>query len=622
VAAFVPLVVWADNYPNYQSAFYFGTFRYLNTTVGILIYTMVDLVLWPRQAGNQLQQLGRSLWGDVRNLFGQYCRELAGPSEEASSVRSKVAGTLARASTTLQDAYFDTPAIRGQKRRWEALRCNTRDLIDALELWHASIQDCRELDLDRLVPQLASALDTLQDRLKRIGELWQAGTAVEGAGDTTDSLLMETLPLNRDPLACEALSHLQRAAFANFMGQLHALDQASRELLRALRAISGLESGRDRPVAPRNGDLKRLAGWDPTHFMHALYPPVCFLSACIFWIVMNPPTGPKIPMFAGILALVVVRSAANPVAMIKVNLFSALFAVAPIYWLVMPGMSTGFELLGLIFVYSFVFGFLAGRSPVFKMGPILMFVVMTGISNQQKYSFTGLVDGLLMILLAGVILAVVYVIFTPLRPEQSLLQGLRRFFRGCARFTESLAVDDPADQSRGPRRRKRYLQSMVAPAAVKVRALRQQLDYRMFPDNPPEKTQRLVDSLQSIAYRLQAMEIAYDRVASRIADFPQPVATLGKQLCGALQTVFEHWASRAPGDAFEQQRSLLQQRSQQLEQQFDALPAGQDHDGDRDALFAAVYTILGSLRGLIDSMAHAQNVINQINWQQWATARF
>ena len=55
-----------------------------------------------------------------------------------------------------------------------------------------------------------------------------------------------------------------------------------------------------------------------------------------------------------------------------------------------------------------------------KSGPIIMFAVMTGISNQQRYSFQGLVDGALMILLAGAILTIIYVVVTPIRPQRIL----------------------------------------------------------------------------------------------------------------------------------------------------------------------------------------------------------
>jgi hypothetical protein len=442
------------------------------------------------------------------------------------------------------------------------------------------------------------------------------------ADHADDSLLTEALTLDTDRSAFNGLSHLHRGALTNFLTHLRALERASRELLQTMRVIVGLDSGRDVRVISERGDVFPLSDWDPGRFIHALYPPVCFLSACIFWIVMNPPTGPKVPMFAGILALVVVRSAANPVAMVKVNLLSALFAVAPIYWLVMPGLSTGFELLSLIFVYSFVFGFLAGRSPVFKMGPVLMFVVMTGISNQQKYSFTGLVDGMLMVLLAGVILAVVYVLFTPLRPEQSLLRSLRRFFRGCARFTESLTLDSAADRLRGRQIGKRYLESMVLPGPGKIAAVQPHLDYHLHPDNSPEKVQRLYNSVQGIAYRLQSVEIARDRIARQSSELPESLVPLRSQVRDAVQRVFEQWARFEAVDAFGQQSGSLQNLSRDLQQRLDSLTTDRDSDTISDRVLSDLYTLLGSVRGLIDAMANTQTAINQINWRQWAATRF
>jgi hypothetical protein len=497
-----------------------------------------------------------------------------------------------------------------------------RDLVDALELWHESHQDCLDLALDRFVPRLADALDLLEQRLDRIGVLWQARMAPAHAGYTDDRLLLESLPLDADPSTRAALSHLQRAAFANYLAHLHAMDRASRELLRTMRALAGLESGRNLRVSPQQRDRFRPSNWDPARLLNALYPPAGFLSACIFWIVMNPPTGPKVPMFAGILALVVVRSAVSPVALVKVSLYSALFAVAPIYWLVMPAMSTGFELLSLIFFYSFVFGFLGGRSPLFKMGPMLMFVAMTGISNQQKYSFTGLVDGMLMILLAGVILAVIYVLFTPLQPEQSLLRSLRRFFRGCARFTESLAWDHATNRPRGRRIGKRYLESMVLPGPGKIEAVQPHLDYQLHPDNSPERVRLLCNGVQGIAYRLQALEIARDRIVDRATDVPEPFATFVDKARKMLQHVFEHWENLEPGDAFEPLRSSLQRSFHDLQQQLDSLTTDHDPASVGDGVLADLYTMLGSVRGLIDAMANTQTVINQINWRQWAVARF
>jgi len=624
VAGFVPLVVWGDNYPNFDAAFYFGTFRYLETTAGVVIYTVVDMVFWPRHAGNQLNQQGSDLWAEVRELFGDYRRQLEQGRRPggASERRSKVAGTLSRTLSTLQDAYGDTPAVRQQRRVWEVWRVNARAFVDAMELWGESLDDCCELDLDSLLPHLALGLEALDQRLERIGILWVQRLDADRAIDAADTQLMRSQTFEPDRAVASELSHFQRAALMSFIGQLRTLDRTSRALLRTMRILARLESSRGVRVSAEQRDLFQPSRWDPERLLHALFPPLAFIAAFFFWVSMNPPTGPKVPMFAGILSLVILRTPMNPLGLLAAFVLSIFVAVAPIYWLVMPGLSTSFGLLSLICIYSFVFGYLGGRSPVLKSGPMIMFVVMTGISNQQSYSFQGLVDGALMILLSGGIMSAVYFFFSPMRPEQALLRSLRKFFRGCAWVTGGFAFDGPAERAKGRRLRKRYFESMVLPAPAKVQAAQKNLDYTLYPDNPPEKVQRLHDCVQSMVYRLASLELARDRVGREAVDLTESFVSSGAQMNEILQRVFEAWANFESGDEFEQNRSSLQHLTRDLERQLDALETGRDQDPTDDQPLADVYTMLVSVRGLITAMDNTQGAIKQINWQQWATARF
>jgi hypothetical protein len=350
-----------------------------------------------------------------------------------------------------------------------------------------------------LLPRLGPALETLDKRFERIAALWQERQGADGAPETDDRSLLETLALDLDRSAYTDLSHFERAAVMSFVTQLKVLDQAGRELIRTMRILAGLEPSRGFRVSSHGRDMFRPSQWDPGRLIQALFPPAAFIAAFLFWIVMNPPAGPKVPLFAGLLSLVILRTPMNPLALLAVVLLSIFFAVAPVYWLVMPALSTGFGFLGLIFAYFFVFGYLGGRSPALKTGPIIMFIMMTGISNQQTYSFMGLVDAAVMMILAMTILTVVYGMFSPMRPEQALLRSLRRFFRGCARVTGGFSLDCPPERAKDRRLRKRYFQSMVLPAPGKIQTAQQHLDYKLYPDNGPEKVRRLHVSVRMVA---------------------------------------------------------------------------------------------------------------------------
>ena len=90
MTAFVPLVVWGDTYPHFESAFYFGTFRWLETTAGIMIYSMVELVFWPQAEEASAQEEDDAATG----------------ADEGSNARAHTARNRLCNSTNLIKALF------------------------------------------------------------------------------------------------------------------------------------------------------------------------------------------------------------------------------------------------------------------------------------------------------------------------------------------------------------------------------------------------------------------------------------------------------------------------------------------------------------------------------------
>ena len=296
VAGFLPSLVWATTYGNVDNAFHYAIFRYLETSAGILIFTLVSINFWPRTAGDQIKGQGNELWCGFQNLFSMYCRQLneGQLSADASASRAKLTGIMSKLRSTLLGAYTDTPAIKHKKRDWESLRLNVRAMNDALELWRQSLDDCRRLDLDHLLPTFRTALETIEKRLSRIKNLWQVrskGDKVERLESDVALLEIQALELNVDQVT--ALSHLDRAALLSFKQQLKILDLTSRELLHTIQKLSGLPSPKKFKSHVLPADLFRPAPWDPERFIKGLLPAVSFVAAFFFWIyfVKDRPTG-------------------------------------------------------------------------------------------------------------------------------------------------------------------------------------------------------------------------------------------------------------------------------------------------------------------------------------------
>jgi hypothetical protein len=126
------------------------------------------------------------------------------------------------------------------------------------------------------------------------------------------------------------------------------------------------------------------------------FAPMCFIIAYLTWIRINPPAGPSMVYFAGTVGLTLLLTPMNAISLLSMLLISVVFFVAPVYFLIMPHLPSGTGLLVVIFIYSFVFAALGSRWPLMKLIPLVTFVVLTGISNHQSYSFSAIVDGAMM----------------------------------------------------------------------------------------------------------------------------------------------------------------------------------------------------------------------------------
>jgi len=623
-AGMLAVAVWSSSYMRVDTAFHFATTRFLETAAGVLLFTVISTLLWPRTSSASLQQQGQTLWEGMQKLFKQYRQQLSTGSvpAEAADLRTQLAGEYQQLLATLEAAYSDTPKVGTKKRIWEILRTNLRSFGNAQELWRESINDCRELDLKSLLPGLEAALETLSQRLERGRMLWGEQKTDIVEPDLDDTALLTALALEIDKQSCKALSHFQQAAIMNFVAQLQVLDHSSRELLQTLRVLANLD-----PVSSLRGhaqitDPFQPSFWNPDRLLRALFPAICWIVGYAFWVYVNPPGGPGIPMMGAIFGLMMVMAPANLFGLLIVLLLSMFVAVAPVYLFLMPTLDSGFGLLALIFVYTFVFGYLGGRSPILKIGPLAMFVMMVDINNQQSYSFIALVTAGLVMLLGISIVVIVHRLLSPMHPEKILLRSVRRFLAGSARIVDDFRLRSPRQQNRGRKRRKRVFETAILPISAQLLSLEKNLDYPLFPDNTQEKVQHLVDSLQSIRLRLQTLEASYTTAEAESPELMRSLDSVNEKWRGRIHSVFKKWARLEQTDILIKEWNTQSDLSEELKQQLGRLQQEKGSDDFDGQALRNIYTVMGSTQSLLDAMKELGDNMKQINWDQWAVSRF
>lgn len=623
-AGFLAVAVWSSSYMKVDTAFHFATNRFLETAAGVLLFTLVSALLWPRTSRAALQQQGQTLWETMQKLYGLYRQQLIDGTvhAETAELRTKLAGDYQQMLTTLEAAYFDTPQVREKKHNWEILRINLRAFGNTNELWRESINDCHKLNLYGLLPGLEAALDTLDKRLKRGNELWKSQSSSGNREDNEDQFLLMEAVLNIDILASAKLSHFEHAALMNFVEQLRILDRTSRDLLQTLRILANLDPGNKLLERKLAEDPYQPSAWNPERLIKATFPALCWIVAYAFWIYINPPGGPAIAMIAAAFGLMMVMTPTNLFGLLIVLLLSMFITVAPVYMFIMPVLDSGFGILSLIFIYSFVFAWLGGISPILKLGPLAMFVMMVDINNDQTYSFILLVTAGLVMLLGVSIVVVVHRLLSPMHSEKIMLRNVRRFLSGCARIIGEFRLLSPQQQARERKVKRRIFETTVLPISAQLPSVEKNLDYPQFPDNTPEKVQDLVDSLQSVRFRLQSLDAIYDKAAKEYPELMQSLAPVNDKWRQRVQGVFRKWTRLEEADTLIEEWTSEASLSQEMEQQLGVLKQGKSTDGIDDRALQNLYAVMGSTQSLLEAMKELGDNMKQINWNQWAVARF
>ena len=122
--------------------------------------------------------------------------------------------------------------------------------------------------------------------------------------------------------------------------------------------------------------------------------------------------------------------------------------------------------------------------------------------------------------------------------------------------------------------------------------------------------------------RLQSVEATYSVAESESHELMQSLDSLNAIWRKRIPDILEKWARLEQTDTPAKEWRTHSTLSRDLEQQLGKLQ--QDNklgDSDRQDL-VNVYAVIGSVQSLLDAISELGDSMKQINWRQWAIARF
>ncbi len=614
VSGFVCLVICVNAGTSAEQAFYIAVERAQETAMGILVYTLVSVFLWPRHSADELDEVSRKLLVTQAQLFSAYRGLMVGRGSMADSqpLRQQVVQLFNQLGPILDAAESDSYRVFEVRRPWRRLRTLNLAMMEALARWRVSCPEVQHLDLARIMPDVESFGRELEQRFTQIERML--------AGERP-TLAPRAVNITVEKAALRACSHLETAAVAVTRAELERLEHLTRSLFACVRDIRGFAESSE--VSPAETPPRRVFTLDPDRLGGAVTVVANLCIAFLIWIYLDPPGHSGFAQFSATMALVAATMPGVPArSMLRPFAMGCVFA-GILYVFVMPHLSSYWELSVMLFLVTTLayYLFWQPRQGLDKFGAIIPVIVLLSIENQQGYDFARFANSAAMIIL-GIGLAVLtsYIPHSP-RPEKRFLRLRERFFRH-SRFLISQLGLDWGEKNVGllTRWRTRYYCGNLLMLSHKLAIASSMIDCRAFPGNTPERVQSLALSLQQLALRI--------RVLVDARDYPQAdplvrhLSNDTRQWRSLIQDLFQLWISDPAARPGDELRDKLATWLEGIEDRVRDTLSQVEQGTLKDEDYTHFYRLLGSYRGLSEAMVCHAGAAESINWELWREPRF
>jgi uncharacterized membrane protein YccC len=614
VCGFVCAVICMDAGPDPINAFETAALRAQETGLGILVYSLISIFIWPITSRADFETAACKLASTQKQLYRSYLDLMSGQREagEAQVLRAQEVQEQTRFGQLLDAAETDTYEIWEVRQQWGRYRSQAVELTETMERWRESFAEVKTLDLSRLLPNLAVFGAELDERLAQIGRML-ANQAPERQPAAMDLAL--------DTAEVRALSHFHRAALAVTRSRMQHLERLTRSLFDSLSDIKGFGqsvSEADTAPRPRVGFVP-----DPDRMVGAIRVILTMWLAYLGLIYIN-----DFPGGAGFVSMIVPYAMAMatmpqlPISMLFVPAAMSVLFAGLVHIFVMPHLS-GFIGLGvLIFAVTFTICYLFAtpRQALGRVFGLAMFVVIASISNEQTYSFLKVANTALMFALLFLILIITAHVPFSLRPERAFLRLLGRFFRSCEYLMSAKHRDPQRDMRRLDRWREAFHAREVSTLPRKIIVWVPHIDTKALSGSSPPPLQAVVTSMQGLSYRMR--ELLEERGNPQSQFLVQELQADVRAWRLRVRETFHRLAEDPAAGEREVYRSRLSEIIDHLEKHIkaalDQMPKGQISDRNAENF----YRLLGAYRGVSEALVNYAGSANTIDWAQWKEERF
>jgi len=613
VSGFVCVLICMSGGADPVNAFETAILRTEETGLGILVYSLVAILLWPVSSRKDFFAIVSELTSGQR----QFCQASftllrGGDAGQTAALKAQVLQAQTKFKQLLDAAESDTQEVWEMRRYWRLYKGHVTNLTETIGHCYQSVDELQTMETPHLITNLDPFLGELDKRFAEI-ERMLIGQEPKHQPSNIDLIL--------DMSGFQALSHFDRAAVAVFQSRLQELDQLTRALFETTREIGGFGQHAAAPV-PR-ATLPDLQWPDPDRMLAVIR---VMLTMWLAWLALiyvdSIPGGASFVTMASVYGMMMAAMPQISIMMIFRPLISGVAFGCLVYIFILPHLSSFLGLGLLLFVVTFALCYLfsAPKQALGKTFGIAMFVAIASINNQQTYSFMVVATNTLMYPVLFLLLALTAYFPVNMSREKSFLRLLERYFRSCDHLLSSMHHDLQHVETGFKRLRKAFHLREISSIPTKLGAWAKFLDLKTLPGTNAQDIQSLLTGLQELAARIR--ELLDERSSLRDPFLVNELGDVARNWRLILQEAFEGLSCAPVNVDRETYRTRIDEMMNKLEtrirETLDKSPEKQFGLDDGKNF----YRLLGAYQGVSEALVEYAGSAGVIDWAPWHDERF
>lgn len=613
VCGFVCVIICMGAGADPVNAFQTAVVRSKETGLGILVFSLMSMLLWPTSSRSGFFAAISSLATGQRQLFHSCLSEIeGGEGGDVAKLRGQVLQAQAQSKQLLDAAETDTYEIWELRKQWQHHQENAVSMTETIGRWRESFSETQTLTVSKLFANLDLFIDELDTRFAQI-ELMLAGQ-----GSEREPI---AISLNINKTGVEGLSHFDRASLIVFRSRLLELEQLTRIQFETVRGLKGF--GAD-AVPPESYTLSASSSLpDPDRWLGVFRVILTMWLAYLLLIYVDSvPGGSGFVTMTTVFAMISASMPHFPLRKMYLPIALSVAFGSLVYLFIMPHLSSFFDLGLLLFTLTFAFCYLfdAPQQALAKAFGLAMFMTIASVNNQQTYSFMVVATNVLMWPLMFMLMAFAAHFPWVMRPEKSFLRLLGRYFRSYDYLLADMNRDPQQSATGLEQWRQSFHLREMSTIPSKLGVWSKFIDFKPLVGTSPVQVQSVVTSLEELSGRFR--ELIEERNAVKNHFLAGELSEDARAWRQILQGGLGRLRSIPTDQDVATLRASLNEIMKKLETRIkETLDQGVEgkvsaREGEN------FYRLLGAYRSVSDALIGCAVNAGTIDWVRWREERF